>query len=111
MRKSGEVAHEERGSSEQQKQAASVCAVSVLDIDHVDLWASAVSEAFWDATGGFNSTHLDVNYTPLAAHLRFSIEAPFSAFLCPWACDFLKDQRNCRLLILLDSKYQSILKH
>ncbi len=51
--------------------------LSVRNIDHVDLWASAVSEAFWDATGGFNSTHMDLNYTRLAVSLRFSIEALF----------------------------------
>lgn len=68
----------ERGNGEEQKQAVYFYAVSVVDIYHVDLWASTVSKAFWDSTGGLNSTHLDLNYTLLAACLRFSIEAPFS---------------------------------
>lgn len=68
----------EKSNGEEQKQAVYFYAVSVVDIYHVDLWASTVSKAFWDAAGGLNSTHLDLNYTLLAACLRFSIEAPIS---------------------------------
>lgn len=62
-----------------------------LGVDHVDLWVSAVSEAFWDATEGFNSTHLDLNYTLMAAHLGFSMEAP-SFWWCP--IGFIKDEKK-----------------
>lgn len=100
--KSRDVVAKKEVAANSKKQATSVCAVFVVDIDHVDLWASAVSEAFWDATGGFNSTHLDLNCTLLAARLRFSIEALFSVDV--WGSKlFWKKKKKSKSLIFLDT--------
>ena len=102
--KSRDVAAKKRGAAKSKSKQR----LSVVDINHVDLWASAVSEAFWDVTGGFNSKHLGLSCTLLAVCLRFSNEAPFSVDVHgSWV--FWK-KKKLRLLRLPDTKYLGTLK-